>query len=51
LGGVFTIGRPVMEPLQSTVLSRAPRCRIRQPKHPAVMGAVFMALEAAKQFR
>lgn len=48
LGGVFTIGRPVMEPLQSTVLSRAPRCRIRQPKYPAVMGAVFMALEAAK---
>lgn len=49
LGGVFTIGRPVMEPLQSTVLSRAPRCRIRQPKYPAVMGAVFMALEAAKR--
>ena len=46
LGGVFTIGRPVMNPLRATVLPRAPRCRIRQPRYPAVIGAVMMALEA-----
>jgi N-acetylglucosamine kinase-like BadF-type ATPase len=48
LGGVFAVRRPVMDSLRSTVLSRAPRCRIRQPKYPPVIGAVFMALEAGK---
>jgi N-acetylglucosamine kinase-like BadF-type ATPase len=45
LGGVFAVRRPVMDSLRSTVLSHAPRCRIRQPKYPPVIGAVFMALE------
>ncbi|HET6781926.1 MAG TPA: BadF/BadG/BcrA/BcrD ATPase family protein, partial [bacterium] len=51
LGGVFAIGRPVMDPLRSTVLSRAPRCRIREPKYPPVIGAVLMALEAGQNLQ
>ncbi|MGH2425933.1 MAG: BadF/BadG/BcrA/BcrD ATPase family protein [bacterium] len=49
LGGVFAARRPVLDSLRSTVLSRAPRCRIKQPKYPPVIGAVLMALDEAKR--
>ena len=47
VGGVFAMGAPVVEPLRAVVRLRAPRCRIRRPRHPPAAGAVLMALEAA----
>ena len=47
VGGVFAMGAPVVEPLRAVVRVRAPRGRIRRPRYPPAVGAVFMALDAS----
>jgi glucosamine kinase len=47
VGGVFTMGPLVLNPLRRTVRARAPRCVLRPPRFPPVIGAALMALEAA----
>ena len=47
VGGVFRVGRPVIEPLRTALGARAPRVRIREPRLPPAAGALLMALEAA----
>ena len=47
VGGVFEMGRLVLDPLRKTLRKRAPRSVIRPPEFPPEVGAALMALEAA----
>ncbi|HEU5299774.1 MAG TPA: BadF/BadG/BcrA/BcrD ATPase family protein [bacterium] len=47
VGGIFEMGPAVIGPLRRAVRDGAPRCRIRRPRFPPVVGAALMALEAA----
>lgn len=47
VGGVFEMGRLVLDPLGKTLRKRAPRSVIRPPEFPPEIGAALMALEAA----
>ncbi len=47
VGGIFEMGRLVLDPLRKALRRRAPRCVIRQPEFPPEIGAALMALEAA----
>jgi N-acetylglucosamine kinase-like BadF-type ATPase len=46
VGGVFEMGRLVLDPLRRSLRRRAPRCLIRPPAFPPEVGAALMALEA-----
>lgn len=47
VGGVFEMGRLVLDPLRLILRRHAPRCVIRRPRFPPEVGAALMALEAA----
>lgn len=47
VGGVFEIGRLVLDPMREAIRKRAPRAVIRPPAFPPEIGAALMALEAA----
>jgi N-acetylglucosamine kinase-like BadF-type ATPase len=47
VGGVFEMGRLVLDPLRKALRRRAPRCVIRPPAFPPEIGAALMALQAA----
>ncbi len=46
VGGVFEMGRLVLNPLRKSIRRRASRCVIRPPAFPPEVGAALMALEA-----
>ena len=46
IGGVFEMGRLVLDPLRKSLRRCAPRCVIRPPAFPPEVGAALMALEA-----
>lgn len=46
VGGVFEMGRLVLNPLRKSLRRRASRCVIRPPAFPPEVGAALMALEA-----
>jgi N-acetylglucosamine kinase len=46
VGGVFEMGRLVLDPLRRSLRRRAPRCVIRPPAFPPEVGAALLALEA-----
>jgi len=45
VGGVFEIGRPVVDPMRAAMRTRARRAVIRPPQFPPEIGAALMALE------
>lgn len=45
VGGVFEIGRPVLDPMRAAMRKRARRAVIRRPEFPPEIGAALMALE------
>jgi N-acetylglucosamine kinase-like BadF-type ATPase len=47
VGGVFTIGRRLTDPLEEVVRLEAPRARFVELKAPPVVGAVLLAMETA----
>jgi len=47
VGGIFEMGRLVLDPLRKTLRARAPLAVIRPPQFPPEIGAALMALEAA----
>jgi N-acetylglucosamine kinase-like BadF-type ATPase len=47
VGGVFEMGRLVLDPLRKVVERRASRCVIRRPQFSPEIGAALMALDAA----
>jgi N-acetylglucosamine kinase-like BadF-type ATPase len=46
VGGVFELGRLVLDSLRKTLREHAPRCVIHPPAFPPEIGAALMALEA-----
>ncbi len=46
VGGVFEIGRLVLDPMRTVLRKRAPRAAIRRPEFPPEIGAALMALDA-----
>jgi N-acetylglucosamine kinase-like BadF-type ATPase len=46
VGGVFEMGRLVLDPLRRSLRRRAPLCVIRPPAFPPEVGAALLALEA-----
>lgn len=48
VGGVFSAGRLVQDPLREVVRSAAPQCVIRPPRYPPAVGAVLMAYKTAR---
>lgn len=46
VGGVFEMGRLVLDPFRKSLRRRAPRCVIRPPAFPPEIGAALMALQA-----
>jgi N-acetylglucosamine kinase-like BadF-type ATPase len=45
VGGVFEIGRAVLDPMRAALRTRARRAVIREPEFPPEIGAALMALE------